>query len=96
MKFWYLLHVYHARIQRRDRGSDPLENHKNIGVLINTDPRSPKNHKATKSAFNDGSSLARQRNAIKMAFRRRADDDPLIMVFGSFLPHQTKKKQYHL
>ena len=27
-----------------------------------------------------------------MAFRWRADDGPLIMVVGSFLPHQIKKK----
>ena len=38
------------------------------------------NHKATKPAFNVGPSLARQRNAIKC--RWRADDDPLIVVFG--------------
>ena len=28
-----------------------------------------------------------------MAFRWRADDGPLIVVFGSFLPHQPKKKK---
>ena len=38
-----------------------------------------KNYKATKPAFNVGPSSARQRNA----FRWRADDDPLIMIFGS-------------
>ena len=27
-----------------------------------------------------------------MSLRWRADDGPLIVVFGSFLPHQTKKK----
>ena len=38
-------------------------------------------------------SSVRQRNAIKMAFRWRADDGPLLLVFGS--PHQQKeiKKQ---
>ena len=69
----------------------PLENHKNIGFLSNTGPDSFKNHKATKPAFNVGLSLARQRNAIEMAFRWRADDGPLIVVFRSFLPLSTKK-----
>ena len=72
-------------------GSDPLKNHKNIGFLSNTGPDPLKNHKATKPAFNVGPSSARQRNAIKMAFCWRADDDPLIVVFGSSLPSSTKK-----
>ena len=42
----------------------PLKNHKNIGFLSNTSPDPLKNHKATKPAFNVGSSSARQRNAI--------------------------------
>ena len=29
-----------------------------------------------------------------MAFRWRAADGPLIVVFGSFLPHQTKKNVF--
>ena len=56
-------------------GPDPLENHKNIGFLSNTDPDPLKNHKATKPAFSVGPSSARQRNAISMALRWRADDD---------------------
>ena len=53
-----------------DRGSGPpLENHKAIGFLINADPDPLEDHKATKPAFNVGPSLARQRNAIEMAFR---------------------------
>ena len=54
----------------------PLKNHKNIGLLSNTDPESLKNYKAAKPAFYNGPSLARQRNAISMAFRWRADDSP--------------------
>ena len=42
----------------------PLENHKNIGFLINTGPDSLKNHKATKLAINVGPLSACQRNAI--------------------------------
>ena len=49
-------------------GPDPppkkKKNKKKIGFLSNTSPDFLKNHKATKSAFNVGPSLARQRNAI--------------------------------
>ena len=44
------------------------KNHKNIGLLSNTDPDPLENHKATKPAFNVGLSSARQRNAIKLRF----------------------------
>ena len=52
--------------------------------------RIPLNHKATNPAFNVGPSSARQRNAIYMEFRWRAVDG---VVFGSFFPHQTKKRK---
>ena len=74
----------HGRIQRGDRGSGPpppLKNHKNLGFLGNTGPDLLKNHKATKPAFNVGPLSARQRNAIYMAFRWRADGGPPIVVF---------------
>ena len=45
----------------------PLKNHTNIGFLSNTGPDPLKNHKAT----NVGSSLARKRNAIEMAYNIR-------------------------
>ena len=70
----------------------PLKNHKNIGFHINTGPDPLKKHKATKPAFNVWPPSARQRNAIQMAFRWRADDGPFIVVFGSFLPSSTKKQ----
>ena len=44
------------------RGSDPLKNNKNIGFRSNIGP--PKNHKATKPAFNVGPSSTCQRNII--------------------------------
>ena len=53
-----------VRIQRGTGGLDSLNNHKNIGFLSNSGPDSLKNQKATKPAFNVGSSSARQRNAI--------------------------------
>ena len=49
----------------------PLKNHKNIGFLSNTGPDPLKNHKATKPAFNVGSSSAGQRNTISMGFAGR-------------------------
>ena len=75
----------HALIQRRGGGQGvqtppPLKNHKNIGVLSNTRPVPLKNYKAAKPVFNVGPSSARQRNAIKMTFRWRADNGPIILV----------------
>ena len=51
---------------------------------------SPENHKAAELAFNVGPSSARQRNAIYMAFRWRADDGPLLVLFGSSFPISKK------
>ena len=67
-----------------------LKNHKNIVFFSNTGPDILKNHKTTKPAFNVGPTSARQRNAIKMAFRWRANDDPLLVLFGSSLPSSKK------
>ena len=52
----------------------PLKNHTNVGCLSNTGPDHLKNHKATKPAFNVWPSSAHQ---------RRADDGPILVVFGS-------------
>ena len=49
---------YHVQIQWGGGvgGPDPLlKNHKNVGSLSNTGLDPLKNHKATKSAFSDGS-----------------------------------------
>ena len=59
-------------------GPDPLKDHKNIGFLCNTGP-------ATKPAFSVVPPAARLLNVIYMEFRWRADDGPLIVVFGSSL-----------
>ena len=69
-----------------------LKNHKNL-VCRQYWSGSPKNHKATKPEFNVGPSSARQRNAIQMAFRWQADDGLLLVVFGSSLLNQKKKKK---
>ena len=44
-----------------------------LGILVWT----PEKSQSYQPAFNVGPSLARQRNAIEMAFRWLADDDPL-------------------
>ena len=85
----------HVRIQREDRGfgpfpPPPLKNHKDKGILSNTGPAPLKNHKAAKPAFNIGPSFARQQNTIKMVFRWRADDGPLLVPFGSSFPLSKK------
>ena len=59
----------------------PPKNHKSIGFLINTGLDPSKNHKATKPAFNLGSSLGHQRNAWRAIW-------PLLLVLG--FPYQSK------
>ena len=60
----------------------PLKNYKNIGFPSNTPCSAyPKNYKATKPAFNVGPSSAQQQNIISMAFRWRAENDPLLVLF---------------
>ena len=55
--------------------------------------RQADHHRTARLAFNVGPSSARQRNAILLAFRWRANDCPLIVEFGSSLPLSTKKHQ---
>ena len=66
-----------------------VKNHKNVGFLSNTSLDPLKKYKATKPAFNIGPSSARRRDVILIAFHWRADDGPLIVVFGS--SHQLKE-----
>ena len=68
----------------------PPEKHKNIRFLCNTGPDPLKNYKATKPAFNVWPSSARQRDAISLAFRWRADDGLIKAVFGSSVAPSTK------
>ena len=67
-------------------GPDPrsLKINKNIGFLSNTGPDLLVNHKATKPAFNVRPSFV---------FCWPADDGPLILVIGTYLPSLTKKKR---
>ena len=67
----------------------PLEKHKIYGFLAiyNTGPDPLKIHKAINPAFNVGHHW----HASEMAFRWRANDGPLIVVFGSS-HHQLKEK----
>ena len=70
------------------RTPHPSENHKNIGFLRNSGLDPLKNHKAAKPAIKVGPSSARQ----QMAFRRRDDDGPIIVVWylDPTSPHQLK------
>ena len=72
----------------------PLKNHKTIGFPINVSPDTLKNHKATRPTFNVGPSSTRQRSAISMAFRWRADDCPFLSGIWilSLSTHQLKKQ----
>ena len=58
---------------------------------MKTGPDPLKSHKSTKPAFNVWSSSARKRNAISVAFQWRADDGPLLVVFGSPHPSSANK-----
>ena len=82
--------VLHARIKRWG-SPHPLKNDNSIRFLSNDGPDPLKIHKAIKPAFKVGPSLAHQRNAIKMEFRWQANDDPLLVVFGSPLTSSTEK-----
>ena len=74
------------------RTPPPLKNHNNIGFLSNSGPDPLKHYEATEPAFKVGPSSACKRNAILMALRWRANDDPLIVVhvFRSSHPSWTK------
>ena len=60
----YVGYMRGSRGGDRGSGAPTLKNHKNIGCLSNTGPDPLKSHKVTKPAFNVGSLLVRQRNAI--------------------------------
>ena len=82
----------HVWIQRGGQGVwIPPEKSLNYRVSLQYWSGSPENHKATKPAVNVGPSSTHQQNAIHMAFRWRADDGPLIVIFGSSLQSPTKK-----
>ena len=69
----------------------PLKNHKNIGFLRKTGPDPLKITKLPSQHSMWGPSSARQRNAISMAFRWRADDGLIKEVFGFYNPPSIKK-----
>ena len=85
----------HAQIQRGDRGSGPPpptpEKSQKYRISWQYWTGSPEILKTTKPAFNVGPSLARLRNAILAdlrVFRLRADDGPLLVIFGISLPQK--------
>ena len=83
-------------IQREGQGvrprPPPLKNNKNIGFFTNTGLDPLKKSQSFQASIQ--SWLGHHRHASetpKMAFRWRADDDPLIVVLGFSLPSSTKK-----
>ena len=81
--------------RRGTGGPDPAPAEKSQKIIFprNTGPVSLKNQTSIQCwaisgppAVNVGPSSARQRNAISMAFRWRADNGPLLVVFGSSPP----------
>ena len=78
-----------GRIQRGTGGPDPYpEKSQKYRVSLQYWSRSPEKSKSYQASINVWPSLARQRNAIEMAFRLRADNGPLIAV----VPYQLKEK----
>ena len=74
-----------------DRGPDPpLKNHKNIGFSSNTGPDPLKNC-SYQSSTQWWAIIGTPAKRHFMAFCWRADDDPLIVVLGAFLPSSKKK-----
>ena len=95
----FIILYYHDREQPwadpEGVGGIPLKNHKNR-VSLHYWSGPSENHKANKQAFNVGPSSVRQRNAMEMAFRWRADDGPSIAYMDPRFPHQHKKKDYRI
>ena len=69
---------------------DPFKNHKNIGFLNKTglDPQKITKLPSQHSIFGHNRH-ASETPGLKMAFRWRADDGPLMVVFGSPIPSST-------
>ena len=71
-------------------GPDPLKKSQKYRVSQQYWSGSPKNHIATKPAFN-GEPLTRQQNAISKAFRWWADGGPFLVAFRSSLTTPSDK-----
>ena len=76
----------HARIQKWTGGPDPLKI-KEYSFFINTGPDPMKVTKLP----SQHSMWGHYRHAREMAYRWLADDDPLLVLYGSFSPHHQKK-----
>ena len=77
--FLHATNQLHVRIQRGDRGSGPpppLKNHKNIGSLSNTGPDPLKKSQIYVASIQCWAIIEKQ-------FKWRADDGPILVVFGS-------------
>ena len=79
-----------------DRGSGhPLsagKNHNATGFLSNIGPDPLGNHKATKPAFDVGPLSTASEMPFEIAFRWRSDYGRLLVVYGSSISKQHKKR----
>ena len=102
MGFQYIsISVYivrsHARIQRGGTGGPdppppPPKNHKNIEFLSNTGPDPQEFSKLPSQHSTLGHHRHVSETPLIKAFRWRADDGPLLVIFGSSLPYKRRKK----
>ena len=70
----------------------PLKNHKNIGFLSNTGP-DPLKSQSYQASIQCWIIIGTSAERHLMAFRWRANGDPLMVLFGSSLPSSTNKKK---
>ena len=66
----------------------PPENHKSVGFSSNTGPDTLKSQ-SCQASIQCGPLSARQRNAIPMAYRCKADIWPLLVIIRASLPIKT-------
>ena len=87
----------HVRIQRGGQGvrippppppPPPPKNHKSIGFSGNTGP-DPLKNRSCEASIQCWAFVGMPAKRHLMAFRWRADDGPLKVGFGSFLPSST-------
>ena len=90
---WPISYFFHSILSCTDpecgQGVPLMENYKAIWLHRNTVADPFENHKAAKPNFNVKPLSVHQRNTISMAFCLRADDGPLLVVFGSSPPSLT-------
>ena len=83
ISFFYFVHLLQVRVQSRGQGvQSPREKSQKCGVSSQYWSGSPSNHKSTKPAFNLGLIGTPAKRHLNV-FHWRADDGPILVVFGS-------------